>query len=132
MYVLCRLFILDLMQPNTMYNPCNYIFRKLLGVKKDMVFKIKRVFQQRSLQKMFFNSWVVCPVKLAIFFQKKKFFASSPWKSVTNYVIEWTGLNFDVFPGFQQIPKGQIISECPYEIIVSPKIPPKKFPRFLP
>lgn len=33
-YVLCRLFILDLMQPNTMYNPCNYIFRKLLGVKK--------------------------------------------------------------------------------------------------
>ena len=28
--------------------------------------------------------------------------------------------------------KGQIISECPYEIIVSPKIPTKKFPRFLP
>ena len=28
--------------------------------------------------------------------------------------------------------KGQIISECPYEIIVSPKIPMKKFPRFLP
>jgi hypothetical protein len=25
-------------------------------------------------------------------------------KSVTNYVIEWMGLNFDVFPGFQQIP----------------------------
>ena len=22
----------------------------------------------------------------------------------TNYVIEWMGLNFDVFPGFQQIP----------------------------
>ena len=34
----------------------HYIFRKLLGVKKDMVFKIKRVFQQRSLQKMFFLS----------------------------------------------------------------------------
>ena len=29
------------------------------------------------------------------------FFASSPWKSVTNYVIEWMRLNFDVFPGFQ-------------------------------
>ena len=29
--------------------------------------------------------------------------------------------------------KGQIISECPYEIIVSPKIcKTKKFPRFLP
>ena len=28
--------------------------------------------------------------------------------------------------------KGQLISECPYEIIVSPKIPTKKFPRFLP
>ena len=28
--------------------------------------------------------------------------------------------------------KGQIISECPYEIIVSPKIATKKFPRFLP
>ena len=28
--------------------------------------------------------------------------------------------------------KGQIVSECPYEKIVSPKIPTKKFPRFLP
>ena len=28
--------------------------------------------------------------------------------------------------------KGQIISECPYEIIVYPKITTKKFPRFLP
>ena len=28
--------------------------------------------------------------------------------------------------------KGQIISECPYEIIVCPKISTKKFPRFLP
>ena len=28
--------------------------------------------------------------------------------------------------------KGQIISECPYEIIVYPKIAMKKFPRFLP
>ena len=30
------------------------------------------------------------------------------------------------------IPKGQIISECPYEIIVSPIRPTKKFPMFLP
>ena len=28
--------------------------------------------------------------------------------------------------------KGQIISECPYEIIVCPKIATKNFPRFLP
>ena len=28
--------------------------------------------------------------------------------------------------------KGQIISECPYEIIVYAKITTKKFPRFLP
>ena len=28
--------------------------------------------------------------------------------------------------------KGQIISECPYELIVYPKIATKKFPRFLP
>ena len=28
--------------------------------------------------------------------------------------------------------KGQIISECPYEIIVSPIRPTKKIPRFLP
>ena len=42
---------------------------------------------------------------LNFFFQKKYFFfASSPWKLVTNYVLEWMGLNFDVFPSFQQIP----------------------------
>ena len=28
--------------------------------------------------------------------------------------------------------KGQIISKCPYAIIVYPKIASKKFPRFLP
>ena len=38
------------------------------------------------------------------FLKKNKKFAWSPWKSVTNYVIEWTGLNFDVFPCFHQIP----------------------------
>ena len=31
-----------------------------------------------------------------------------------------------------QTMEGQIISECPYEIIVCPKIATKKFPRFLP
>ena len=33
--------------------------------------------------------------------------------------------------GSSNFAKGQIISECPYEIIVSPKIPTKKIPRFL-
>ena len=32
----------------------------------------------------------------------------------------------------QSLVKGQIISECPYEKIVYPKIATKKFPRFLP
>ena len=31
-----------------------------------------------------------------------------------------------------QCPKGQIISECPYEKMVYPKTTTKKFPRFLP
>ena len=31
-----------------------------------------------------------------------------------------------------EITKGQIISECPYEIIICPKIATKKFPGFLP
>ena len=38
-------------------------------------------------------------------------------------------------PKMHQVPKGvkgQIISECPYDIIVTPKIPTNKFPRFLP
>ena len=39
------------------------------------------------------------------FFQKK--IAWFPWKSVKNYVIEWIGLSFDVFPGFQQIQFGK-------------------------
>ena len=40
--------------------------------------------------------------------------------------IEWKGTLLEL-----QV-KGQIISECPYEIIVYPKIATKKFPRFLP
>ena len=40
---------------------------------------------------------------------------------------------FDIpFTTFGVLCKGQIISECPYEIIVFPKIATKKFPRFLP
>ena len=43
------------------------------------------------------------------------------------------GLNIDILINVDiRIPKGQMISECPYEIIVCPKIETKKFPRFLP
>ena len=48
----------------------------------------------------------------------------------------WGIVNSHIFsrltPNEDSYTKGQIISECPYEIIVSPKIPTKKFPRFLP
>ena len=40
--------------------------------------------------------------------------------------------NFLRMEDTKQCVKGQIISECPYEIIVSPKIPTKQFPKFLP
>ena len=37
----------------------------------------------------------------------------------------------EIFTVDLTICKGQIISECPYEIIVYPKIATEKFPRFL-
>ena len=36
-----------------------------------------------------------------IFSKKKFFFASSLWKLVTNYVLEWMGLNFYDYDGIQ-------------------------------
>ena len=38
---------------------------------------------------------------ILIFFSKKNFFASSPWKLVTNYVLEWMGLKFYDYDGLQ-------------------------------
>ena len=35
---------------------------------------------------------------LEFFFQKKNFFASSPWKSVKIYRVAWMGLKFDDYP----------------------------------
>ena len=48
-----------------------------------------------------------------IFFSKKKnfFFASSPWKLVTNYVLEWMGLNFYYNDGLQPKMRAGIINE---------------------
>ena len=55
-------------------------------------------FHKKFLRIGDFEKWPFWKTAILIFF------AWSPWKSVTNYVIEWMGLNFDVFPGFQQIP----------------------------
>ena len=52
-------------------------------------------FQNRQFSKFFVKiSWIG---QFRFLFAKKK-------KSFTNNVVEWMGLNFDVFPGFQQIP----------------------------
>ena len=47
-----------------------------------------------------------------IFFCKKKiFFASSPWKLVPNYVLEWMGLNIQYYDGLQPKIRAGIINE---------------------
>ena len=43
--------------------------------------------------------------------KKKKNFASSPWKLVTNYVLEWMGLNFQYYDGLQPKIRAGIINE---------------------
>ena len=49
---------------------------------------------------------------LNFFFRKKNFFfASSPWKLVTNYVLEWMGLNFYYYDGLQPKMRAAIINE---------------------
>ena len=48
------------------------------------------------------------------FFFKKNFFASSSWKLVTNYVLEWMGLNFYDYDGLQPktTPPKHISRQC--------------------
>ena len=41
----------------------------------------------------------------------KKHIASSPWKLVTNYVLEWMGLNFQYYDGLQPKIRARIINE---------------------
>ena len=52
------------------------------------------------------------------------FFASSPWKLVTNYVLEWMGLNFQYYDGLQPKLRAGIINEheCKYMILGVNKI----------
>ena len=55
------------------------------------------------------------------FCKKKKNFASSPWKLVTNYVLEWMGLNFQYYDGLQPKIRAGIINEheCTYPKVAS-------------
>ena len=55
---------------------------------------------------LFFESAI-----LIFSFFKKKCFASSPWKSVTNYVLEWMGLNFYHYDGLQPKMSAGMIKE---------------------
>ena len=48
------------------------------------------------------------------------------------FYLGWSGSFLQFRQNIRGVAKGQIISECPYEIIVCPKIATKKFPRFLP
>ena len=62
-----------------------------------MKFSQKDIENWQSWKMTFFLSrpfWI-------LFFQKKIFFASSLWKLVKNYVIEWKGLNFYDYDGIQ-------------------------------
>ena len=59
-----------------------------------MKFSQKNIENWRSWKTQFF--WVG-----HFEFKKKLKFASSPWKLVTNYVLEWMGLNFYDCPGLQ-------------------------------
>ena len=61
--------------------------------------------------------------------KKKKNFASSPWKLVTNYVLEWMGLNFYDYDGLQpkttppkHISRQCILFELQPTIILSPVV----------
>ena len=55
---------------------------------------------------------------LNLFFQEKKFFASSPWKLVTNHEFEWMGLNFNCYDGLQPKLRAGIINEheCTFNV----------------
>ena len=48
---------------------------------------------------------------LNFFFKKKKKNASSPWKLVTNYVLEWMGLNFYYNDGLKPKMRAGIINQ---------------------
>ena len=78
----------------------------------------------RFTQSQFVTLWAILELKKKSLCNMQK--SGSTLLSVRNCQI-----NREKFIKFM-FSKGQIISECPYEIIVYPKIATKKFPRFLP
>ena len=56
----------------------------------------EKYWELAILKISFFLSW-----PFWIFFLNKFFFASSQWKSVTNYELKWMGLNFYDYDGLQ-------------------------------
>ena len=111
----------------TLYNVILRIARNLLETRKNIkieshsfchmicdwlswgwsiVLKFQNCFSTPPILNIFFQKFhgLVLGLVGLIDWCSSNFFAWSPWKSVTYYVIEWMGLNFDVFPCFQQIP----------------------------
>ena len=69
-------------------------------------------FSQKILRIGDFEKWPFFESDiLKFFFKKKKIFASSQWKLVTNYVLEWMGLNFYYYDGLQPEMRAGIINE---------------------
>ena len=61
-------------------------------------------FSQKMLRIGDFEKLSFIKSAILIFIPKEKKFASFPWKSVQINMVEWMGLNFDFFHGFQKIP----------------------------
>ena len=68
-------------------------------------------FSQKILRIGDFEKLSFFESAILILFSKKKFFASSPWKLVTNYVLEWMRLNFYYYDGLQPEIRAGIINE---------------------
>ena len=78
---------------------------------QSMKFSQKNIENWRSWKTQFF--WVGDFFFFSKYFFPNTyfFFASSPWKLVTNYVLEWMGLNFYYYDGLQPKISAGIINE---------------------
>ena len=114
----------------------------------DTIFGLKMMMKS-GLKKLFWNSTMafrvaaaqckkICPERLN--WQVSRYLWRPPWNfkiffSRPLFIIILSQIWFQdlrFYSIYSTSSKGQIISECPYEIIVWTKIPMKKFPRFLP
>ena len=95
-------------QPKNTKNAFLACFRAYVGQPHNHPSHQSILLTQEPICEIFANFfWELAILKNSVFLSRPFwifFFASSPWKSVTNFVIKWMGLNFDVFFGFQQIP----------------------------